>query len=62
MEVFKYYVSKLYLIIDPNPQCAEGELLDDLFDKFQIIKRCFSIIIRNVFWGIGAVFKKIRAW
>ena len=40
---------------------TEGELLDDLYDKFQIIKIYFSIFIRNIFWGIGAVFKNIRA-
>ena len=28
--------------MDPNPQCAEGELLDDLSDKFQII--IFSMV------------------
>ena len=35
-------------------------MLDDLYDAFQIIKLCFSIIIRNVFWGVGAVFKVIN--
>ena len=40
----------------------EGELLDDFYDMFQIIKICFSIIIRNVFWGVGAVFKEFKAW
>ena len=28
---------------------------------FQMIKICFSIIIRNIFWGVGAVFKNIRS-
>ena len=40
----------------------EGELVDDFYDTFQIIKICFSIIIMNIFWDVGAVFKKIRAW
>ena len=40
----------------------EDELLDDLYDAFQIIQICFSIIIRNRFLGVGAVFKDIRAW
>ena len=38
---------------------TEGELLDDFHDMFQIIKIYFSIIVRNIFWG---VFKEIRAW
>ena len=33
-------------------------LLDNLYDMFQIIKIYFSIIVRNIFWG---VFKEIRA-
>ena len=37
-------------------------MLDDFYDTFQIIKICFSIFIRNMFWGVGAVFKEIRAW
>ena len=37
---------------------TEGELLDDFYDMFQIIKICFSIMVRNIFWG---VFKEIRA-
>ena len=36
-------------------------MLRDLYDMFQIIKNNFSIIIRNIFWGVGAVFKNIRA-
>ena len=40
----------------------EGELVDDFYDTFQIIKICFSINIMNIFWDVGAVFKKIRAW
>ena len=35
----------------------EGELLDDLDDTLRINKICFFIIIRNVFWGVAAVFK-----
>ena len=41
---------------------TEGELLADFYDMFQIIKLCFSIIIRNIFWGVGTVFKYIRPW
>ena len=40
----------------------EGELVDDFYDTLQIIKICFSIIIMNILWDVGAVFKKIRAW
>ena len=36
-------------------------MLDDLYDMSQIIKIYFSILIRNIFWGIGAVLKNIRA-
>ena len=39
---------------------TEGELLDDLYKTFQIIKIYFSITIRNLFWGVGAVFKDIK--
>ena len=39
-----------------------GELVDDFYDTLQIIKICFSIIIMNILWDVGAVFKKIRAW
>ena len=35
-------------------------MLDDLYNTFQIVKICFSIITRNIFWGIGAAFKDIR--
>ena len=39
-----------------------GLFLDTPFyNTFQIIKICKFIIIRNIFWGFGAVFKKIRA-
>ena len=55
--------------LDPPPPLIcwrntwiEGELLDDLYDAFQIIQICFSIIIRNRFFGVGVVFKDIRAW
>ena len=27
-------------------------MLDDFYDKFYIIKICFSIIIRNIFWAV----------
>ena len=33
----------------------------DHHDTIQIIKICFSIIIRNIFWGVVAVFKDIKA-
>ena len=36
-------------------------MLDDSYDTFQIMKICFSIITRNIFWDVGDVFKKIRA-
>ena len=36
-------------------------MLDDFYDMFQIIKICLSIIVRNIFWGVGSVFKEIRA-
>ena len=55
--------------LDPHPRLIcwrntwkEGELVDDFYDTFQIIKICFSINIMNIFWDVGAVFKKIRAW
>ena len=41
---------------------TESELLDDFYDTFQMIKICFSIIIRNIFWDFGAVFKNIKPW
>ena len=41
---------------------TEGELLEDLYDMFQIITICFSFMIRNIFWGVGAAFKEIMAW
>ena len=37
-------------------------MLDDFYDKFYIIKICFSIIIRNIFWAVEAVFEEIRAF
>ena len=37
---------------------TEGELLVDFYNMFQIIKIYFSIIVRNIFWG---VFKEIEA-
>ena len=40
----------------------EGEMLDDFGDTFQLIKICFSITIRNIFWFVGAEFKDIWAW
>ena len=49
------------LICWPNTW-IEGELLDDLYNVFQIIQICFSIIIGNRFLGVWAVFKDIRAW
>ena len=36
---------------------TKGELTVDFSDTIQIIKICFSIILRNIFWGLGAVFK-----
>ena len=56
-------VSIISASLDPPPPICwpntwiEGELLDDLYDEFQIIQICFSIIIRNRFLGVGAVFK-----
>ena len=41
---------------------TKGKLIDDLYNMFLIIKICFSIIIRNIFWVVEAVFKDIRAW
>ena len=35
-------------------------MLDDLYAMSQIFKICFSFIIRNIFWGVGALFKEIR--
>ena len=32
-------------------------MLDDFYDKFYIIKICFSIIIRNIFWAIEDISK-----
>ena len=59
-------VSSISTSLDPPPPLicwrntwTEGELLDDFHDMFQIIKIYFSIIVRNIFWG---VFKEIRAW
>ena len=43
------------------PSSPHNFLLDDFYDKFEIIKICFSIMIRNIFWAIEAVFKDIRA-
>ena len=37
-------------------------MLDDFYDKFCIIKICFSIIIRNIFWAVEAAFEEIRAF
>ena len=36
-------------------------MLDDLYDMSQIIKIYSSILIRNIFSGVGAVLKNIRA-
>ena len=41
---------------------TEGKLLDDFSDRFQIIKIWFNISKRNIFWGVGAVFKDIKPW
>ena len=41
---------------------SEGEVHEDLKNMFQMIKICFSIIIRNIYWGLGAVFSKISTW
>ena len=41
---------------------TESELLDDLYNTFQFTKICFSIIMRNIFWGVGVVFQDILAW
>ena len=37
-------------------------MLDEFYDKFYIINICFSIIIRNIFWAVEAVFEEIRAF
>ena len=37
-------------------------MLDDSYNMSQIIEKGFSIIIRNIFLGVGTVFKEIRAY
>ena len=50
--MFKYYVSKFSQIwTPPLHQHSIGELLDDFYYTFKIIKICFSINIRNIFLG-----------
>ena len=51
-----------YNYLSKNNTLTKGELLDDFFHMFQIIKIYFSIFTRNIFCGIAAVFKEIRAW
>ena len=62
-------VINIIMALDPPPPLkwwcnmwTEVELLDDFSDTFQIIKICFSTIIRTIFWGVGAVFKNIKPW
>ena len=62
--VFKYYVSKFPQIWDPPPPfisigSTSLALLDDCYNTFQIIKICFSIIMRIISCDVGAVFKEI---
>ena len=52
-------VINIIMALDPPPPLkwwcnmwTEGELLDDFSDTFQIIKICFSTIIRTIFWGL----------
>ena len=52
--------------LDPTPLFTDVildvvlEQLDDFYDMFQITKICFSIYIRNILGGTGAVFKEIK--
>ena len=58
---FKYYIRRFAdVILEQKVITVVIELLDSLYNTFQIIKICYSIIKRNIFWGFGAVFKKIR--
>ena len=52
-------VINIIMALDPPPPLkwwcnmwTEVELLDDFSDTFQIIKICFSTIIRTIFWGL----------
>ena len=62
-------VINIIMALDPQPPLkwwcnmwTEVELLDDFSNMLQIIKICFSNIIRTIFWGVGAVFKNIKPW
>ena len=58
--------SSVLASLDPTPLFTDVildvilELLDDFYDMFQITKICFSIYIRNILGGTGAVFKEIK--
>ena len=52
-------VINIIMALDPPPPLkwwcnmwTKVELLDDFSDTFQIIKICFSTIIRTIFWGL----------